>query len=134
MSEEDDIPSLDPIYRAIGEAMQEYARVETVQASLIEGLLKVDFQRAHAIFFAAQNVRSRSELVETLLQLEFKDAIHKYWASCSKFLLTLARFRNAIAHWHPHINIYVSGRSERTVLKHALGHPHKSERWRDRTR
>jgi hypothetical protein len=86
---------------AIGEAMQDYALVETAQATLVEVLLRIDFKRAYAIFFAVQNVRSRNKLIETLLELEFKEQLTRYWKSCAKFLLTLADFRNAAAHWHP---------------------------------
>jgi hypothetical protein len=103
--------------------MQAYAMVETLQASLLEAILKIDFRRAHAIFFAAQNVRARNELLQTLLELEFGSDLKTYWASCSKFLLTLAQFRNAIAHWHPFTNIYIKNDSDETKLAPALGHP-----------
>jgi hypothetical protein len=86
----DDISGPEALNEAIGEAMQAYALVETTQASIIEALLKTDYQRAHAIFYTAQNVRSRNELIETLLELEFKDALRKFWVSCSKYLLTLS--------------------------------------------
>jgi hypothetical protein len=119
----DDISGPEALNEAIGEAMQAYALVETTQASIIEALLKTDYQRAHAIFYTAQNVRSRNELIETLLELEFKDALRKFWVSCSKYLLTLSQFRNAIAHWHPHMNFYGSNGPETWRVRPALGHP-----------
>jgi hypothetical protein len=124
-SDEDDldIPDVNPLYRAIGESMQAYAQVERLLASVLEAILRVDFRRAHAIFFAMQNVRTRNELIETLLNLEFGGGLRKFWASCSQYLLVLARFRNAVAHWHPHINIYVSKDEMETRAKNALGHP-----------
>jgi hypothetical protein len=105
---------------AQGNAMQAYALVEGTQASIIEALLKVDFLRAHAILFAAQNARSRNELIETLLELEFAGTLRKFWASCSKYLLTLAQFRNALAHWHPYINIYTSKTEPKIRARPAL--------------
>jgi hypothetical protein len=86
---------------AIGEAIQVYASVETAQAMVVEGLLRTDFKRAYAVFFAVQNIRSRNKLIETLLEIEFGDQLSKHWRSCAKFLEILANFRNAAAHWHP---------------------------------
>jgi hypothetical protein len=103
--------------------MQAYAMVEAHQATLFELLLKTDLRRANAVFFAIQNVRTRNELLETLLELEFGSALEKYWASCSGFLSKLARFRNAIAHWHPYVNIYARDDGSDWSPIPALGDP-----------
>ena len=103
--------------QAIGESIQAYAMVEAHQAAVLKALLSTDFRRAHTIFFAVQSVRSRSELLENLLQLELRSDLQKYWASCSNFLQKLANFRNAIAHWHPHVNVYARlGSAERRLV------------------
>jgi hypothetical protein len=109
--------------RAIGEAIQDYARVETAQAMLVEVLLRIDFNRAYAVFFAVQNIRSRTKLIETLLELEFKDQFSRYWRSCAKFLLTLADFRNAAAHWHPMGIIRLSKDKSKSSAVQGIAHP-----------
>jgi hypothetical protein len=114
---------MERLYRPIGESMQAYALVEAHQSTLFELLLKTDLRRANAIFFAIQNVRTRIELLETLLELEFGPSLQKYWASCSDFLLKLAQFRNAIAHWHPYVNIYAADGASDWKPVPALGDP-----------
>lgn len=109
--------------QATGEAIQDYARVETSQAMLIEALLHIDFERAHAVFFAVQNVRSRTKLIETLLEIEFKDQFQKHWNSCAKFLLKLADFRNAAAHWHPMGIIILSKDKSKSRVVEGIAHP-----------
>jgi hypothetical protein len=114
---------LERLYGLIGESMQAYAMVEAHQATLFELLLRTDRRRANAIFFAIQNVRARNELLETLLELEFGSGLERYWASCSGFLSKLAQFRNAIAHWHPYVNIYAKDDSSDSRSIPALGDP-----------
>jgi hypothetical protein len=84
---------MERLYQLIGESMQAYAMVEAHQASVFQALLKTDYRRAHAIFFAVQSARSRSELLQNLLQLEFGSDLQKYWASCGNFLQKLAIFQ-----------------------------------------
>jgi len=117
--------NLNPLHRAIGEAIEAYAEVETILTSLLQALLRTDCNKAHALFFAIQNIRSRNELFETLLQLEFKGALKKYWASCGSYLYKLALFRNAVAHWHPLVVITVKSETDLTGVgaQHALHHP-----------
>jgi hypothetical protein len=114
---------MERLYRLIGEAMQTYAMVEAHQATLFELLLKTDLRRANAVFFAIQNVRTRNELLETLLELEFGSGLERYWASCSGFLSKLAQFRNAIAHWHPYVNIYARNDGSDWTPIPAVGDP-----------
>ncbi len=102
--------------------MGSYAKVEWSLALLLQSLLGVDLPKAHAIFFAIQNTRSRNELFQSLLAQEFNGELKKYWASCSKFLLKLAKFRNAIAHWHPHVSLYENAASE-LIIRPALRSP-----------
>ena len=47
----------------------------------------------------------------------------KFWKSCSDFLNTLAKFRNAIAHWHPYVEIYEQEGTDRVYIKHVLNQP-----------
>jgi hypothetical protein len=123
----EELPSFDldqrkVIHGAIGEAMEAYAEVEMTLASVLRLLLHTELLEAHAVFFAIQNVRSRNELFQTLLTIRFKDDIKKFWNSCDKFLLTLAQYRNAIAHWHPLVTIYLD-KNDKATLKNAIGHP-----------
>jgi hypothetical protein len=118
-------PYANPLHRAVGEAIEAYSHVEATMASLLQDILKLDVLQAHAVLFAIQNTRSRNEMFETLLEQQFTPAIRKYWASCSNYLLKLGQFRNAIAHWHPHISIYVKSKTDLRPVRyvHALGHP-----------
>jgi hypothetical protein len=110
-----------PLRLLIGEAVESYVRIEQNLAWILEELLEVDIVKAHAVLFAIQNARSRYELFEGLLERKLGLGIRKYWASLSAFLLTLAQFRNAVAHWHPLIQISV-GKSKNSAA-HALHHP-----------
>jgi len=118
------IDHANPLHLLRGQALDTYIHVEQLLMFLLEGLLEIDGRKAHAILFAIQNTRSRYELFETLLEQEFGQGIRRYWASCTSFLLKLALFRNAIAHWHPHFNVYISRTdASRTRAVHALRHP-----------
>jgi hypothetical protein len=118
------------LHRAVGEAMEAYANVEATLASLLGTILNINFQKAHIIFFSVGNARSRLDMIEHLLKLRLKAAVFSKledrWDSITEFLLTLAGFRNAIAHWHPHTNIYErnspTGESEFRMVP-ALGNP-----------
>jgi hypothetical protein len=82
--------------------------------------------KAHAIFFAVLSARARNELIEVLLQAQFNGRLTKYWASCSGYhLQKLAKFRNALAHWHPFVNVYLPSdwNLPASNVAHALGHP-----------
>lgn len=102
--------------------MEAYAQVEMTLASILQRLLKTELLEAHAVFYAIQNVRSRNELFDTLLAIRFKGDIKKYWDSCGRFLLRLAQFRNAVAHWHPLVTVYMD-KDDRATMKNAIGHP-----------
>lgn len=52
----------------------------------------------------------------------FRQTSQKYWASCNAFLLKLARFRNALAHWQPYSNLYETPDGKRR-FEPALGPP-----------
>jgi hypothetical protein len=114
----------DALHLAIGQAIAAYANVEGQQAMLLQLILKVDMRKSHLIFFAVQNTRSRNELFQALLEEEVGVQVRAYWNSCVKYFEKLSRFRNAIAHWHPYVNVYLSKSDpEKTYYSHALGHP-----------
>jgi hypothetical protein len=106
----------------IGRAINEYTKVEGELVFLFQALTKVDVLKAYTILVAIQNARSKAEMFGNLL-LHANPQLKTYWDSCSKFLLTLAQFRNAIAHWHPHINLYVNKDRTQTRWSHALAYP-----------
>jgi hypothetical protein len=106
----------------IGEAIEAYAAVEAEQAMLLRKILSVDYREAFIIFFAVQNVRARGEMIQELLDLRFAGRLKNYWASCNKFLLVLAKFRNAVAHWHPYTNLY-ENKDQTRHYEPALGPP-----------
>jgi hypothetical protein len=113
-----------PLHAAIGEAIEGYVRVEANLATLLAAILKIDTIPSLHVMFAVQNARARNELFQSLLAMQYGATIKRYWASCSKFLLTLSQFRNAIAHWHPGFNLYLDGEGD-TIPRavHALHHP-----------
>jgi hypothetical protein len=119
----DDIPHPNPIHHAVGEAIEAYSNVESALASLLESILDTDFQKAHILFFAVQSARSRNEMLQRLLELQFQTDIKKYWASCASFISTLADFRNAIVHWHPFYTVYVNQKLGTMKMAPSLGHP-----------
>jgi hypothetical protein len=122
--DDEDLPDEGPLHQAIGGAISDYAQVEFNLASILQHLLKVDFRQAHAIFFAIQNTRARHELFQSLLQMQFKDGVNKYWNSCAAFLQTLAKFRNALAHWHTMVTIYVAAEEDKPdTSEFRLSHP-----------
>jgi hypothetical protein len=113
------------LHQAVGQAIESYVRVEQHLAALLQVILKTDVLKAHAILFAIQNTRARNELFQSLLQMQLGPGIKKYWASCARFLFALSLFRNAVAHWHPHVNAYfnMNDKTKPARVVHALGHP-----------
>jgi hypothetical protein len=110
------------IREQIGEAIEAYASVEAEQAMLLRKILAADYREAFIIFFAVQNVRARGEMIQDLLDLRFGGRLKSYWANCNKFLLALAKFRNAVAHWHPYTNLY-ENEDQTRHYEPALGPP-----------
>lgn len=94
----------DDLHVLIGRAIEAYALVEAQQALLVEQVLNIDTPSAFVICFAAENVRFRCGMISSLLQIHNTGFV-KYWKSCSTFLEKLAEFRNALAHWHPILNV-----------------------------
>jgi hypothetical protein len=122
------IPAADPslpknILEAIGAAIEAYALVEGEQVFLLKSMMRSDMQTATIIFFSIQNSRSRCEMIGALLGYMFRGRLDNYWNSCSKFLGNLAKFRNAIAHWHPYVEIYRQDGTDKAYIKYVLGHP-----------
>lgn len=114
------------IRQNVGESIEAYASVEAKQSFLLGTILNVDYRRAGVIFFAVQNARSRGEMVEELLDQGFDGRLKKYWISCNRFLLKLARFRNALAHWQPYVNLYEDSNGK-GHYEPALGPPKPGE-------
>jgi hypothetical protein len=110
----------------IGESIEAYASVEARQAFLLKSILRIDYRKSCTIFFAVQNVRARGEMIQDLFDYGFDERIKKYWKSCNAFLLKLAQFRNALAHWQPYVNLYDDGGGNRHH-EPALGPPSQSE-------
>jgi hypothetical protein len=92
--------------------MSAYAKVEAHLARIVGDLLKVNYRKSHIIFFSVSTTRSRLELIGSLFELHLKadhlPAFRKYWGSLEAYLSKLSQFRNALAHWHPHINVYMN--------------------------
>jgi hypothetical protein len=109
------IPEPSSFHQAVGRAIDAYSRVEAEEAFLIQAILRTDIKTAYLICFAVQNTRSRIELIENLLRYKFSNKFETYWDSCSKFIGILAKFRNAIAHWHPHLQVYSNQQETRYV-------------------
>jgi hypothetical protein len=107
----------------IGEAIEAYAKVEGMLALLFQRILKIDMQRAYLIIFSIQNSRARDGLFGDLLAMEYSGKLDEYWESCSLFLGKLAKFRNAIAHWHPIFNVFEHEKTGKLKFEHAMAHP-----------
>jgi hypothetical protein len=101
MESDPELSSAVNVHEAIGEAIEAYSRVELCLAILLGTLLKINQTQAYVLLFAIQNVRSRNEVFQKLLKMQFGLHVKNYWKSCSAFLEKLQQFRNAIAHWHP---------------------------------
>jgi hypothetical protein len=123
MTTPDQISFPNELTARIGEAIESYARVEGFLALLFQRIIKIDVQRAYLIIFAIQNSRARNELFGDLIALEYEGKLDKYWDSCSQFLSTLAKFRNAIAHWQPSLNVFEKGMPEELRLQFVMAQP-----------
>jgi hypothetical protein len=119
------IPHPNSFHEAVGRGIDAYSGVEAAQAILLQSILGTDIRAAYLICFAVQNSRSRVLLIGELLTLNFGNEFEEYWGSCSTFLGTLAKFRNAIAHWHPHLHVYSNG--EKTRYVPSIGPPVPNE-------
>ena len=115
--------SEDQLHEAVGKALSGYAQVEFAMATVLRNVLKIDFLQAHTLYFAMQNTRSRLEAFQTLLEARFGPNIAKYWESCSAFLLRLATFRNALAHWYASPTIILGKTDAENRLEYKLSHP-----------
>jgi hypothetical protein len=123
MTKPDQISFPTELTTRIGEAVEAYANVEVLLALLFQRIVKIDAQRSFLIIFAIQNSRARNELFGDLLAMEYEGKLNKYWDSCSQFLSKLAKFRNAIAHWTPSLNVFEKGMPEELRLQYVLAQP-----------
>jgi hypothetical protein len=114
-------PEEKEIHASIGKAVEAYGKVEGAEILLIQTLLGLDYASASIVF---SNVRSRPNLIESLLDRKFENKYQKYWKSCSSFLSSLSLFRNAVVHWHPAIALYTDSKQEHVVHhEHTMMHP-----------
>jgi len=111
------------IHKAIGASVHEYSRVESAQVGILEAILTIKTVPASILFHSIQNVRTRNEMIQGLLRYSYGDKFKSFWAKCSAFLFKLSVYRNAIVHWHPHINIYVDEKHQAVRATNALGNP-----------
>jgi len=102
----------DDFLKATGLALQAYVQVEAALIRLLQNILGCDSRQARLIFLSINNVRSKLELFDSLIEHRFGDKVEPFWNSCHQFLQRLAAVRNAIAHWHPVTRIYASPHAE----------------------
>jgi hypothetical protein len=116
--------SLPPeVHAAIGSAIEAYALVEGELTFLVASVLKTDWPTAAIKIFSIRNAHVRCEMIGALFTDAYGDKLETFWKSCSEFLDKLAKFRNAIAHWHPYVDIYEEDGTNKVFIKHVLNHP-----------
>lgn len=111
------------IHSAIGASVHNYSHVESAQVDILEALLTIKTVPASILLHSVQNARSRNAMIQGLLRHYHADKFKTFWTGCSEFLSALALYRNAIVHWHPHINIYVAKKGGVTRSANAIGNP-----------
>jgi hypothetical protein len=116
------IPEPSSFHQAVGRAIDAYSTVEAEEAFLLRAILKTDVRTAYLLCFAVQNTASRLELIDNLLRYKFENKFQAHWESCAKFIRTLAKFRNAVAHWHPYLQVYSNADDEFRYVQ-SLGPP-----------
>jgi hypothetical protein len=112
-----------PLHQAVGAAIEAYTMVEGSLALLLGEVLNIHVVTAHAVLNAIRNVRATNTVFEVVLEERSKGKLNKYWDSCTTYLTKLAEFRNALAHWHPQVAVYVS--KDESAMRHSrvLRHP-----------
>jgi hypothetical protein len=112
------------IHQAVGKAISRYAQVEFALAEIIRIVLRISFTQAHVVFFSISSIRSRLELIETLLVERFTPTVKQHWNSRSGFLQTLAGVRNAVAHWHSSVTLHLpANREDQAIVEFKLSPP-----------
>jgi hypothetical protein len=64
-------PESKEIHAAVGSAIDLYAHMEGSQSMLLETILAVPPHMASIVFFSVQNVRSRNEMIQSLLSARY---------------------------------------------------------------
>jgi len=72
------------LHEAIGASVENYARVESAQASILQEVLKLDLAVASILFHSPQSTRSRTEMMQGLLNQRYQGKFKAYWAKCEK--------------------------------------------------
>jgi hypothetical protein len=80
-------------------AIEKYAMLELHLNKLFATLLKVEPKAAGVIFFKINNARSRTQIIDKLLQQNHGDQYSLYWNSLSKQIQSIDNMRNKIVHW-----------------------------------
>lgn len=111
------------LHVGIGACVEAYSRVENVQTHVLAQILKINHWSAAIIFNSVQNVRSRNEMIQGLLWQSYGKKFKPYWAKCSVFLFKLSIFRNAVVHWHPHIQIVAGQQTTDYKSENVMGNP-----------
>lgn len=83
----------------IGEAIDEYSQVEYLLILLLEAILERPPRICAILFKAMQNVRARGNMFGDLIAMKTDGSLSTHWRKIQRFLLKLAEFRNAMAHW-----------------------------------
>jgi hypothetical protein len=122
-------PENKEIHAAMGRAIDAYAHLEYSLTYLLQALLAVPPYEASIILFSVQNVRSRLDMIQTLLSTKHQDKYKKFWTKVSAFLLKLSVFRNAVVHWTPAVALYRSKDGKLAKHEHELMHPWNSPRY-----
>jgi hypothetical protein len=112
-----------PLHQAVGAAIEAYTMVEASLALLLGAVLNIHVVTAHTVLNAIRNVRATNTVFEVVLEERSRGKL-QILGLCATYLTKLAEFRNALAHWHPQIAIYVS-KDDPGNVRHSrvLGHP-----------
>jgi hypothetical protein len=116
-------PEQKDIHAPIGQAIDAYAHLEGSISMVLEALLGTSAAMASTVFFAVQNVRSRHEMIQSMMNLVHGNKYDAYWAKCAAFLQNLAKFRNALVHWQPRLTLYTTKTLKISRTAHELGAP-----------
>ncbi|MEN3238963.1 hypothetical protein PUR29_36620 [Methylobacterium ajmalii] len=87
-------------HRKVGEAFEYYSRFEGYHSRILSSILNIDDDQGTLIFFTVQNVKSRNELILSLLEMKYGIKYRDFWRSVATFIENLAAFRNVLAHGH----------------------------------
>jgi hypothetical protein len=87
-------------FAALGEALDQWARVENALCCIFMVCLRAPHRRTAAAFFAVENFRSKLNMVDSVVRLTGVDAakVHE-WEALHKRFNRKSRLRNQLAHY-----------------------------------